>query len=334
MDHPATTLGGALSELADYIVPFTVRAVCSLGIADLLVGGPRPVAELAWATGTEPDALSRALRALASKGIFTEAAPQVFGLTELAQPLRSDHPLSLRHAYPLLAADVEAWARFDHCVRTGEASFDLVHGMDYWTWMASHPTESAAFDASQQAATRLELRTVLPVYDWARLDTLVDVGGGNGAFLAGVLARFRDLKGILFDLPHVVAGAPAVLAEAGVADRCTVVAGSFFDVVPPGAGAYLLKRVLYGWDDERAVQLLQQVRVALPPHGRLLVLEPVVRPGNDEDVGKLYDLLLLAMAGSGARSQSEIEALLARAGLRLTTVVPTLMFTLLEIERE
>jgi SAM-dependent methyltransferase len=328
------TAAARLIELADYIVPFTVRAVCGLGIADLLIGGPLPVAELAARTGTEPPALARALRALASKAIFTETAPGVFGLTPLAQPLRSDHPLSLRDAYPLLAADIDAWGHLDHCVRTGEASFDVVHGTDYWTWMGAHPGDSAAFDASQQAASRLELRTVLPAYDWGALRTVVDVGGGSGAFLAGILARFPALRGTVFDLPHVVAGAPAVLAAAGVADRCAVVAGSFFDGVPAGADAYLLKRVLYGWDDQHALVLLGRVRDALPPGGRVLVLEPVLRPGNDDDVGKLYDLLLLTMSGTGARTGRELEGLLGRVGLRITAVVPTLMFPLVEIGRE
>ncbi|MEZ0073191.1 methyltransferase [Planotetraspora sp. GP83] len=323
-----------LTELADYIIPFTIRAVCDLGVADHLTEGPRTVQDLAAATGSHAPSLHRALRALASKGIFTETAPGLFDLTPRAQPLRSDHPVSLRDAYPLLIPDVEAWARFDHSIRTGEAAFDQVYGEDYWSYMAANPEDSAAFDASQQAATRLELRTSLPAYDWKAFKTLVDVGGGNGAFLGGILARFPSLHGTIFDLPHVVAGAPKRLAEYAVTERCACVGGSFLtDPVPAGADAYLLKRILYGWDDERAVVLLRAVATAMRPDSRLLILEPVVRPGNHFDVGKLYDLLLLCMVGGGARTEEHICELLERAGLRLERTVPTMMFPILEVVR-
>ncbi|MFC4014159.1 methyltransferase [Nonomuraea purpurea] len=320
-----------LTELADYIIPFTIRAICDLGVADHLAEGPRTVEELAEATGTHAPSLHRALRALACKGIFTETEQGVFDLTPLAQPLRSDHPVSLRAAYPLLVPDIEAWAAFDHSIRTGQASFDGVHGRGYWEYMADHPDDSARFDASQQAATRLELRTSLPAYDWAALRTLVDVGGGNGAFLGGILAKIPSLRGTVFDLPHVVAGAHERLADYGVSERCEVVGGSFFEEIPAGAGGYLLKRILYGWDDEHALALLRAVRKAMRQDSRLLILEPVVRTGNEFDVGKLYDLLLLCMVGGGARSQEHIEGLLAEAGLRLERTVPTLMFPILEI---
>jgi hypothetical protein len=324
-----------LSELADYIVPFTIRVICELGVADLLTEGPRPVADLAARTGSHPPTLLRLLRALACKGIFSEVEPEVFGLTPLAQPLRSDHPLSLRAAFPLLACDVEAWARFDHCVRTGGAAFDVVHGEGYWEYMAGNPDENARFNASQQAATRLELRSILPVYPWNELGTLVDVGGGNGAFLAGILARFRRIRGTVFDLPHVVAEAPKVFAEAGVAERGEAVGGSFLDGgVPAGADGYLLKRVLYHWDDERAAVLLGNVRAAMRPDSRLLIVEPLtdpVVPGEGYATGLLYDLLLLAMAGGGARSIDAVTALLSRAGLRLARTLPTFTHPVLEV---
>ncbi|HKT04793.1 MAG TPA: methyltransferase [Rugosimonospora sp.] len=324
-----------LSELADYIVPFTIRVICELGVADLLVAGACPVSTLAEQTGTHPPALLRMLRALACKGIFTEVEPEVFALTPLAEPLRGDHPLSLRAAFPLLACDIEAWAHFDHCVRTGEAAFDLAHGQGYWEYMAAHEDENTRFNASQQAATRLELRSILPVYPWQELDTLVDVGGGNGAFLAGILARFHRLRGTVFDLPHVVAEAPKVFADAGVAERSDAVGGSFLDGgVPEGADAYLLKRVLYHWDEERATTLLRNVRAAMRPDSRLLILEPVtdpVAPGEGYATGLLYDLLLLAMAGGGARSLDAISTLLSRAGLRLSRTLTTFTLPVLEV---
>ncbi|MDL4820263.1 methyltransferase [Actinomadura opuntiae] len=313
-----------LTEMADYIVPFTLRAVCDLGVADLLADGPRPVRELARETGTDPRALLKALRALAGRGVFSEPEPEAFALTDLGQPLRSDHPRSLRDAYPFIPADIQAWASLPHSLRTGKAAFDHAHGRDYWAYMAEHPDESARFDASQRAVTRREVRTLLPAYPWSRFGTVADVGGGNGAFLAALLDANPGMRGVLFDQPHVVAAAGPVLAAAGVADRCTVVGGSFFASVPSGADAYVLKRALYDiGDDDRALEVLRAVRAAMSPDARLLVIEPLSEPGDAFSWGKLYDLLLLVMRGGGGRSRARLEELMATAGLRLTGVVRT-----------
>ncbi|EHR61681.1 O-methyltransferase [Saccharomonospora cyanea NA-134] len=321
-----------LTELADIVVPFAIRVACELRIADELADGPRTVDEIARSVGADPRALLRLLRALTARGIFTEVEPGLFGHTALSEPLRDDHPLSMREAYPLIPADIQAWSRFDVSVRTGGSAFEHVHGQGYWEHMAERPEEAHRFDGTQRAATRLELRTILPAYDgWATIGSLVDAGGGNGAFLAGILRRFRDTHGTLLDLPHVVAGADEVLRAAGVRDRCTVVGGSFFDEIPQGADAYLLKRVLYHWDDDHARTLLSNLRSAMRPDSRLLLLEPVAEPGDELNAGKLYDLILLTMAGGGLRSLEEIEALLDKSGLRLARVVRTMMFPMMEI---
>jgi hypothetical protein len=174
---------------------------------------------------------------------------------------------------------------------------------------------------------------MLLAYDsWADLRSLVDIGGGNGAFLAGLLACFREMHGVLLDLPHVAAGAARLLVNAGVADRCEVVPGSFFETVPAGADGYLLKRVLYHWDDEHAVALLRAVRDAMRLDSRVLLLEPVAEPGDKFSAGKLYDLILLAMAGGGARTPKQIEQLFLKANLKVSRVVPTFMFPIIEAE--
>ena len=315
-----------LTELADYIIPFSIRVVCDLGVADHLRDGPRSSAELAAATGAHAPSLYRVLRALACKQIFTEVEPDQFALTPLAEVLRSDHPLSLRGAYPLLPGDVEAFAVLDHAVRTGEAAFDHAHGMGYWEYMAAHPRENARLDGAQQAQTRLELRAVLRAFDWSGFRTIVDVGGGNGAFLAGVLAKLAEACGVLFDLPHVVIRASRVLAKAGVADRCEVVSGSFFEQLPARADAYVLKRILYGWNDERAVAILRAVRRAMRSDSTVIVIEPLVDPGYATDMANRYDILMLTMSGSSARSSAQLAALFAAADLRLERVVATMMF--------
>jgi hypothetical protein len=320
-----------LTELADYIIPFTIAVMSDLGVADLLAEGPRSVDELAGATGTHAPSLHRALRALACKQIFIETEPGYFALTPMAELLRTDHLLSLRKGFSLVPADVQAWAKFDYSIRNGESAFEHVHGQGFWDYLTSHPEESALFDSSMAAMTRLELLTVLRAYDWNSLRTVVDIGGGNGAFLAGLLARYSAMRGILFDLPHVTAGARAVLNAAGVAERCEVVSGSYFDSVPVGHDAYLLKRILWGYIDEDAIEILRVINAAMRPDSRLLVIEPIVHEGNDYEVAKILDLKLLAMGGGHARTELELNKIHAIAGLTLTRVYPTTFTTIVEM---
>jgi hypothetical protein len=328
----STVVDGILrmQEQADYIVPMSIRAVCDLRIADRLVAGPRGVEELAAETGTHAPSLRRVLRALACKAVFEEVAPGRFGLTPLAELLRSDHPLSLAAAYPLLPADVRAWARFDHTVRTGTSAFEHLFGQRYYDYLAVHPEEAARFDASVECQSRLVLRLLHTAYDWASLGTVVDVGGGTGQFLAGLLARYRRLRGVLLDLPHVVARAPAVLERAGVADRCEVVAGSFFDAVPAGADTYLLKTILHDWRDEDALSVLRVVRGAMRPDSRLVALEALLTPGDTPEIGRLLDLHSLVLVEGPDRDADDLGRLLAAAGLELVRVVPTSTLSVLE----
>lgn len=312
-----------LTKLADYIVPFALRAVCDLRVADHLADGPRSIDELALRTGSHARTLYRAMRVLACNGVFTETEPRVFAMTPLAEPLRTDSPWSVREAYPLLTADIMAWAHLGHTLRTGEPAFAKAHGMGAWEWFAAHPAESARFDASQQAVTRRELRSLIPAYPWERFGTIVDVGGGNGAFIAALLAAFPALHGTLFDQPHVVAAAGPLLGEHGVAGRCAVVGGSYLESVPAGAQGYVLKRVMYSLGDADAVSVLRLIRAAMRADGRVLIIEPVVVPGNEFDRGKLYDLLLVTMSGGGGRTREELEEILAKANLELVRVITT-----------
>jgi hypothetical protein len=307
-----------LTELADYFIPFTIRAISELGIADLLIDGPLPVTELAERTDTHAPSLHRALRALASKGVFTEASPGTFGLTPLAELLRADHPLSLKDAYHLMGADTAAWSQLEYTLRTGKPAFDHVNGAHLWDWLAERPEDCERFDRGMAAMTRPELLAVSGAYDWGALGSIVDVGGGNGAFLAA-----------LFDLPHVVAGAPENLAGAGVSDRCRIVSGSFFDEVPSGGDAYVLKRIVYGWADAEALELLKAVRRAMAPTSRILLLEPVVGEPGDE-FGSILDVVMLVVDGGRARHRAELKDLLAAAGIELTRIIPTMMFPIVE----
>lgn len=315
-----------LAELADYIVPFAIRVVADLGVADQLAAGPRPVTDVAAAVGANAGALYRVLRTLSGKGLFDEVSVGTFALTPMAELLRSDHPRSVRDSFPLIAADVAAWSHFDHTVRTGGNAFEYVHGMSYFDYIDAHPEYRARFDATMRALTRLEVPALVGSYDWGSFRTLVDVGGGTGGLLAGLLAAFPAVRGVLFDQPTVVAGAPAVVRAAGVADRVDVVAGSFFDDIPAGADGYLLKRILYSWSDDDARRILSGIRRAIAPGGRLVILEPVLRPGRRADATAVLDLLNMAVDNGVTRSRADFRELLAGVGFRLVRMIPTAVF--------
>lgn len=304
-----------------------IYVAARLGLADQLRGGPRTVAELAAATGSDPRSLYRLLRALATVGVFEEQADGRFGSTPLGDELRSDadHALADWVAFVGRPATWQTWGALEHSVRTGENAFKAVHGQDVWAYRADRPEESLAFDAAMTAMSRRVATGVLDAYDFGPFAVVADVGGGAGAMLAAVLVRYPALRGILFDQPHVVAGAPELLRRNGVEDRCDVVAGDLFAEVP-GADAYLLKSILHDWADDRAVAIIETCRRAMRPGAVMLVLERVV-PDPPHTPGAALaaysDLNMLVGPGGQERSRAEYAELLARGGLSLTRIVPT-----------
>ena len=302
-----------------------IHVAATLGIAELLEEGSKSVDELAEATGTYAPTLYRLLRALASVGVFTEQSDGRFGLTPSAEYLRTDAPGSLR-AWARLIGQPSFWASWGHLlhsVRTGEPAFPYLHGTNVWEHRAAHPEEGEIFDAAMTGLSAPVAEAVAQSYDFSRVGVLADVGGGEGGLLATILAANPALRGVLFDLPHVVAAAGALLKRAGLADRCEVVGGSFFETVPKGADAYLLKSIIHDWDDAAAIEILHMCRAAIADTGRLLVVEPVIQPGNEPDRAKFSDLNMLVMLGGRERTAEDFERLYAEAGFRLTSIVPT-----------
>jgi O-methyltransferase domain len=316
-----------LAALADYSFAFAVRAVSKLGVADHLAGGPLPVGRLAELTACHERALLRTLRALARKGVFTEEAEGIFALAPMGELLRSDHPLSMRGFFRL-QPDVSALAALEHSIRTGRSAFEHIYGEDYFTWLADHGELNEEFVASQRALNRLELLTALRCYPWAEVGSVVDVGGNDGAFLAALLARHEGLTGTLLDLPATVDGVADSL-PAGIRDRLEVIAGDVLrGGVPPGAGAYTLKRVLVGFGDAEAVTVLRSVRSAMAHASRLLIMEPM--QGNGDQVGGSLDLLMLVLGTGRVRRSSEFEDLLREAGLEPLRRIAAGLLTVVE----
>lgn len=322
--RPGRTPSRELVDLVTgYWVSQAVVAAARLGVADQLTHRPRSVPDLARATGTQPAALHRLLRALASVGVFQEGEDGRFGLTPAAALLRSDTPGSLRSFAMLQEYQYQAWAEVMHSLRTGETAFARVFGKPLFGWLANNAEASAVFDAAMRGMTAQVSAAVASVYDFGRLGSVVDVGGGSGELLVRLLTAYPKLRGILFDQQHVAASAGGRIAAAGLQDRCEVRSGDFFEEVPPGADAYVLKWILHDWDDGDAVRVLTRCREAMDASARLLVVEAVLPAGNEFAPQKWVDLTMLVVTGGRERTQAEYEALLALAGLRLTSIAAT-----------
>jgi hypothetical protein len=314
----------ALKRLVDgYRVSQAISAAVSLGIPDLLDESGRTSDELAAATGAHALSLYRLLRALASVGVVAEEEDRRFTLTELGRPLRKDHPDSLAGWAEFIARPYEwqAWAGLADAVRSGQNAFASTHGVDVWTHRAQLPEEGAFFDRAMQSRLHLQAAALLDAYDFGGFPRIVDIGGGIGSLLAAILARYEGLEGVLFDQPHVVAGAPSVLEAAGVAGRCEIVSGSFFESVPAGADAYVLSAIVHDWEDEDAIRILETVRRAIPDHGSLLVLERLVGGPNEDLETKFGDLTMFVIPGGRERTRDEFADLYAASGFRLRDTV-------------
>jgi SAM-dependent methyltransferase len=282
-----------------------LAVVVDLGIADALADGPRPVEELAREAGVDPDALHRLLRALASDGVFGEGEPGVFCHTAASELLRGPGWSEFAHLFG--GVFYGAVADLDQAARTGAATFPDRFGSDFWPWLGAHSDERKVFDRAMAGGKERSAER-LAALDWRAGDTVVDVGGGNGALLVELVRLRPELRGIVFDLPETDRD------ESVFGPNVQFVEGSFFERVPTG-DAYVLSGILHDWDDERATAILRAIRAAAPPGARLLITETVVPPGNEREGAKWLDLLMLVLAGGRERTEPEWRVLLERAGL-------------------
>ncbi len=289
----------------------------------------------------------RLLRALASVGIFSEGPPRQFSLTPLAEPLQTNVPHSKR-ALALMSGDEQfrAWSEIVYSIQTGKKAFDKVFGKPIFDYLGEHLDKAQIFDAAMVGIHGRESNAVLQAYDFSGINTVVDIGGGNGSQLIALLQAHPTMRGILFDLPHVIERAKAPIAAAGLADRCQLVSGSFFDAdafsglpLPLGEGrgegspgcatgdtgrvAFFMRHIIHDWNDEKSLTILRNCHRAMPAGGRLLVVESVIPPGNEPFGGKFLDLVMLLIPGGKERTEDEYRALFAQAGFELSRIVAT-----------
>lgn len=311
------------SMINGYRISQLLFVVAKLRVADLMVSGPLPVEEIARRVKAHEDSLYRVLRALAGSGVFTEAPGRRFGLNPMARLLMSQ-PGSLRVTAEV-AGEPWYWRPFGdmlHTVKTGETAFDHVYGKHTWDWFAENPEPAALFDAYMGEVTGNETRAVIGNYDWRGPRTVVDVGGGNGTLLTAVLREAASARGILFDLPHVIAAARKVLPTE-VLPRIETVAGDFFRSVPAGGDLYLLKNILHDWGDAKSLEILAAIRRGIAQAGKLLLIEGIVCAPNLPCSGKSSDIAMMVRNGGRNRTEAEHRGLLRAGHFEITRVIPT-----------
>jgi hypothetical protein len=308
-----------------FIVSRTIYVAAKLALADQLASGPKSAAELAGPMQVHAPSLHRLMRTLASLGVLTEQAGQRFALTDLGRALKTGAPGSARSTviYSGSPAPQSGWDNLAYSVETGKSGFEKAQGVPVFDYLAQHPDEASLFSEMMIGLHNQEPPAVAAAYDFSTFKTIADVGGAAGNMLAGILARHAGPRGILFDRPHVVSDAPALLDAKGVSDRVTIEAGDFFKSVPVGADAYVLSHIIHDWSEDRCLTILDHVRKAMSPAGRLLIVEMVLAAGDAPHPGKILDMVMLAQFGGQERTEAEYGVLLGKAGFRMTRVVPT-----------
>lgn len=320
-DAPARQLMAQL--VGGYRFSQMVHVAAKLGIADHLKDGPQTVAELAKRTKTNPDALYRLMRTLSGTGVFAEEDQMRFRLTPAAELLLAGAPGSMRAEALVSGEDFmwKSWGGLLHSVQTGETAFNHLFGQGTWEWFKAHPREARLFDGLQAEGTRRATDSIVGSYDFSGAKHVIDIAGGNGELLSAILAKNPQARGTLFELDHVVAAAKANPLPA-LASRCTFVGGDFFKSIPSGGDVYLLKYIIHDWDDARSLEILKNVRRAIPAGGKLLLIEELICSRNEACRAKVGDITMLVRTGGKNRTEAEYRKLLGEAGFDVARVLP------------
>jgi len=325
MSEPATPAMRAMQCITGHWVAAATYAAARLKLADHLHSGPKSSGELATMVGAHAPSVYRLLRGLSVLGLVDEIAPDKFAVTEAGDLLRADHPNSLRPMamFQGSPAHWRSWGAFADCVETGQPAFARVNGLPFFDYCENDAEFAAHFHAAMAGQSAASADALLDVYDFAGVRKIIDIGGGQGHLLTRILQRHATLRGGVFDLPSALSGAQGTIAAAGVADRCELVGGSFFDSVPP-ADTYIAKHIIHDWDDEHSLKILTNMRRAMVGQGRVLLVETLVTPENKASFAALIDLEMLhATHGGRERTREEFASLFAAAGFKLNRVVPT-----------
>ena len=302
-----------------------ISVAAKLGIADVLGDGPLPAGEIARRVGSDPEATYRLLRLLSGYSVFAVRPDGRFELTPMADALRDNAPDSMRGMAILLGHPLfsEELGHLLNSVQSGEANLPKLRGMDAQDFFHANPEYGAVFFQAFGQLSATETDPLLAAYDFSQFASVVDVGGGRGAFLARILSQAPDSRGVLYDSEQVTVGAPSVFDAARISERVTIENGSYFEKFPAGGDAYVLKHVIHDFTEPDCLTILKNVREAIAPCGKMLVIEYVLNGNNQRELGNVIDLWLLLMLGAKERTLTEYTELFAKAGLKVTRMIPT-----------
>jgi SAM-dependent methyltransferase len=311
--------------ISGFWVSRVIYIAAKLGLADQLKDGPKTAAEVAEATETHAPSLYRVMRALSGAGVLVEDEEQRFSLTPLGATLRSDAPVSLRALATSELGEVHypSWGALLHTVKTGERAFDHVFGTDCWDYFGKHPEYAQIFNQSMTEVSRVVAPAVARAYDFSSFSKIVDVGGGHGSLITAILKTNPGLKGVIMDAPQVVEGAKKRIEADELSERCEVVGGNFFEAVPEGGDAYIMKHIIHDWDDPQAVAILRNCRRAMKAGGKVILVEAVIPKSNEPSLATFGDLVMMLIPGGRERTAEEFAALFEAAGLKLERIIPT-----------
>ncbi|MFQ3189600.1 MAG: hypothetical protein ACI936_000725 [Paraglaciecola sp.] len=314
------------------VISRAVHAAAGLGIADEVSDTPTYIGQIARQLKVHKDSLYRLMRLLASYGIFNETEDKHFANTLLSEVLQTDSKDSIRYAQHMITLSMwNGLGNLEHSIKTGEPAFDNIYGDSVFDYLEKHSSENKQFDMAMGNYAQMENPVIAAAYDFSGFEHIVDIGGGTGGFLVDVLDCAIDASGTLFDQPQVVSDAKFVFSSS-MKDRCNIVAGDFFQSVPPGADVYILKRILHDWNDVDALRILKTLKSNLSHTGKILVIDAVVPPGNQRHFSKDLEIFLMTWGGN-ERSFTEFERLCAQAELRIIQVISTgTALSILELE--
>lgn len=325
MKPSAVAAAHKVSQIAGgYIASSALNALIRLGIADLLAEKPLTVKELAERTGTKEDALYRALCLISGMGIFEELPNKTFTNNEESNSIRKNLP-DTQHDMVAFISDpfhFKAYTDMLPVLRDGRTASEHVWGKPIFEVFAADNAEQVLFDNAMTSSSKGSIPNILKHYDFSGIETLVDVAGGHGALITAILAKSPNVKGILFDLPHVVHGAKARIQEMGLEGRCEMVEGDFFKSVPNG-DAIVMKHIIHDWDDEQAIAILKNCHKAMPAHGKVILLEMILSGPNQADFSKIMDIEMLMLPGGRERTEEQYATLFSKAGFKLKGVTST-----------
>jgi hypothetical protein len=305
-----------------------VGVAAELGLADQIQSSPKTAEEIAGAMGLHATSLYRLLRALASFGIFAEQEDGSFAHTPISEALRSDVAYSMRGLVRLNFRPWtrKAWAELEVTMRTGTPAFEQAQGTQMFDYLTKHPEEMQIFADAMRGHIVEAGAALADTYDFSSIGALADIGGSQGLVLSMVLTKYPLLRGILFDLPAVIEGAPELLRSRGVEHRVELTGGDFFQSVPSGADAYLLSQILHDWSDANCVRILRTIQAAARPGAKLLLVEAVLGNSKESQFAKMLDIWMLAHFRGKERTLPEWQDLLTAGGFRLSRILPTTTF--------